>query len=83
MGDLSEAITKGEDDELEAIAHLELVEDGREVMANGGVADEEAFGDLLIREPLADEPDDLAFTNGEARYAREDLGRYRGAAGGL
>ena len=43
-----ESAAKGVDGQLEAVAHPELVENRRQVIADGRLADRQAFGNVLV-----------------------------------
>ena len=79
---------------LRAVGHAELGEDVGHVQARGLGADEQALGDLPVRQPLADQLEHLGLARGEAergagRPARPRRGgraraggeRHAGAAG--
>lgn len=50
-----------------AIGNLELREDGRDVVANGLLAEEKLCRDLCVRAPLSEELEDLELAVGELR----------------
>src|SRR5204863_6302166 len=50
-----ESAAKGVDGQLEAVAHPELVENRRQVIADGRLADRQAFGDVLVFQTLRDQ----------------------------
>lgn len=57
---LCQLVGKGVDHQLESIGDAQLRIDGTEVMRDGGVADEESIGYLLVLESLRDQSDDFA-----------------------
>src|SRR5713101_3565063 len=59
--------------QLKTIGHVELRKDGREVMPHGRLADAQAFGNLLIPQPLTNERYDFSFPLGE----HGDFGSFR------
>src|SRR5581483_5604695 len=59
-----------EHDELRAVARVQLDHRPADVRACRGRADEELGRDLLVRETLRDERDDLAFPLGESLHLR-------------
>src|SRR5215208_7776288 len=54
-----QVVPVGVDDQFEAVGDAELVEDRGQVVPHGRLADEEALGDILVLQPLADQRDDL------------------------
>src|SRR3712207_6679030 len=59
----------GEDDELDAVAEPELLEDVRDVRLHRGVADHEPLRDLRVGQPARDQPEDLVLARGEVLEA--------------
>src|SRR5690349_19109073 len=57
---LRELVRKRVNDQLESIRDAQLGIDRTEVMSDGGVADEEPIGYLLVLESLSDQRDDFA-----------------------
>src|SRR5215831_2561084 len=72
-----EARAIGEDHSLRPVTEVELVEDPRHALRDGGLVDRQPRGDVCVREPLRDEPQDLALAVVERRElgARRSLGR--------
>ena len=63
---LHDSILVCADEQFLAIGDAEFIENAGEVMADRDARNAQAIGDVLVREPLADQPDDLAFSLGQA-----------------
>ena len=64
---MAEAGVAGAQDGLGAVGHLELGEDGRDVVGDRFGAEAESFGDLVVGLAGGDQVQDLAFAGGEFR----------------
>ena len=69
----------GDDDELDAVAGVELGQQAAHVGAGGGGADHQAGGDLVVGQPAADEREHLPLARGEDVEARRGHARLRAA----
>ena len=59
-------VLKGEQGQLEPVRHAALLEDARQVLFDGVLADAEARGDVAVRRAAGDRLDDLDLAAGEA-----------------
>jgi hypothetical protein len=73
---VAEAGVAGAQDSLGAVGHLELGEDGREVVGDGLDAEVESFGDLVVGVAGGQQVQDLAFPGAQLR-------KRVGVAGGV
>ena len=77
---LDKVVIGGEADGGAAVGHVDLAVDPVEVGVDGAWADEEAFGDLRVRQPGGNEPQDLDLRGGRPgvrRHARRGAGQGR------
>ena len=65
-----EAPLDGVPHELHAVVQLELAERVLDVVLDSAVGDDQTLGDLLVREPLGDQPQHLGLALGELRRLR-------------
>ena len=73
----------GDDDELGAVARVQLGHDAADVGLGGQRAEEQAGGDLVVGQALGDQPEDLTLAVGQAgqqpgRWAAAVRGGWRG-----
>src|SRR2546428_2650756 len=56
----SEAVLKGVNDQFQAVRYLQLAKNGREMVADRRLTDDQAFGNLLVAQPFANQGDHFA-----------------------
>lgn len=67
------ATLEGVNDRLGAIIQLQFIQDAANVVANGARAELQMSGDVLIRQALGQQLQDLSFTIGEERGRRHGV----------
>lgn len=79
--DVVESGLDGVAHELHPVVQLELAQGVLDVVLHGAVGDDQTLGDLLVRESLGDQPQDLRLAVGQLRD-RSLVGGGRGGVGG-